>query len=363
MKKLLSVFFLFLTISGFSQSLATYNFTGATGDQPSQPVTSTNTNITASDITRGSSLTANPGANSFNSKGWVGASLDPTKYYEFTLTPNSGYIIRPSSLSLIVQRSSTGPTNYSLTASVGGGAETTLSSDVLTGTSNITINPSTTISTPQSIRFRLYAWGASSSAGTLRLNNTVTVFGSAPLPVKLLSFTGESANKAVVLNWATAWEEKNEGFDILKGSSATSLESVGFVAGKTTTQELSSYSFTDTDVKDGQVYYYQLRQKDVGGGSELSKIIAVRARSGAEESASVVYPNPNRGSFSVSARDISAVSLFNSAGIEIPVSSSKVAGAGTMTIEATTPLPTGMYHLRLQAADGTYKQSIKVIVQ
>ena len=183
------------------------------------------------------------------------------------------------------------------------------------------------------------------------------------LPVKLTSFTGQSANKAVVLNWATAWEEKNEGFDILKGSSATSLEAVGFVAGKTTTQELSTYSFTDTDVKDGQVYYYQLRQKDIGGGSELSKIIAVRVRSGSEESAPMVYPNPNRGSFSVSANDVSAISLFNSSGVEIPVISSQTPGASTISVDVKTPLPTGVYHLRIQAADGTYKQSVKVVVQ
>ena len=34
-----------------------------------------------------------------------------------------------------------------------------------------------------------------------------------------------------------------------------------------------------------------------------------------------------------------------------------------MSVDVKTPLPTGVYHLRLQATDGTYKQSVKVVVQ
>ncbi|GAB4033199.1 DUF5689 domain-containing protein [Spirosoma jeollabukense] len=186
-----------------------------------------------------------------------------------------------------------------------------------------------------------------------------------PLPVNFISFTGQAKEKAISLNWVTAWEDKNEGFDVLKGDNAAGFEKVGYVAGHATTTNQSVYEFSDSDVKEGQLYYYRLKQKDVDGTATLSKIIAVRAGASADAMVPVVYPNPNPGSFTLSAKnlDVASIKLYNALGAEVPVSTSKDQGAGSFVIQATNPLPAGLYYLRIQAVDGTYKQSVNVLVR
>ena len=187
---------------------------------------------------------------------------------------------------------------------------------------------------------------------------------SNPAPVKLLSFTGQSKENAIALNWVTASEEKNEGFDILKSTSATSLEKVGFLAGHGTTASQSVYEFPDTDVQAGQLYYYQLKQRDIGGNTTLSNIIAVRA-SQIDDSAPVVYPNPSNGNFTLKLKDAqnTAVKLYNLTGLEMPASSwSKTVGSDTISISPKVSLPAGMYYLQTQSVDGSYKKTIKIAI-
>ncbi|GAB4030742.1 hypothetical protein GCM10028809_24630 [Spirosoma gilvum] len=344
--------------------VATYNFSAAAGNQTSQPVASKDANITASDVVRGTGITATAGAGSINATGWNSVSQDVNDYYEFTLTPNSGYQLDITGIALSARRSATGPVNYLLSYSIAG-SETTITTGTLSTTTSTSLSPVFSLKTPQAVRFRIYAWGASAAGGTFRLDNTLTVIGSAPLPVKLVSFTGQSSDNAVLLNWATSWEEKNEGFDILKGQIPTSLEKIGFIEGHTTTQEVSDYSFTDHEVQAGEVYYYQLRQRDSGGGSELSKIIAVRADIGDEAIDASVYPNPNQGSFTVLStnQDLSAVGLFDPLGNAVPVTIRKSERPTSVSVNSTGYLAPGVYFLRLQDSNGIKRQSLKVIVE
>ncbi|MVM40474.1 T9SS type A sorting domain-containing protein [Spirosoma sp. HMF3257] len=366
MKKLLLVLLELYSLTSFAQ-VETYTFSSSDpGNQASKAVTSKDANITSSDITRGAGITPASATSSINASGWISTTQDANDYYEFTLTPNSGYQLNLTGLSLTERRSNSGPTNYLIAYSIGGGAEVPVSTGTLSGTVDAAISTSFSVHTAQPIRFRIYAWGASSAAGTLRLDQSLTVNGAAPLPVKLISFTGQSSNKSVILNWATSWEEKNEGFEILRSTTATSFEKIGFVKGQATTQGLSVYSFTDTNVDESsQLYYYQLRQRDTGGGSELSNIIAVRVQPGSDERTAFVYPNPNQGSFILSANDLAAsiITLYNPSGIEVPLTIDRNQGRAKLSIVAGEPIPTGMYLLTLLSSDGVYKQSFKVIVQ
>lgn len=211
------------------------------------------------------------------------------------------------------------------------------------------------------LTFRFYPYGtqradltatAAAASGTFRLDD-VTLNGTSPLPVNFVSFTGKLANNAVKLNWVTAWEKSNQGFDIQKGLNAESFETVGFVGGNNSTQSQSVYGFTDTDVLPETVYYYRLKQKDLDGRFELSKIIAVRASAGDQKGELAVFPNPNNGSFSLSATDSKAVNvrLFTVSGTEVPITTNQVDSGGSLGISAKNTLPTGLYFLNVKAAD------------
>ncbi len=71
--------------------------------------------------------------------------------------------------------------------------------------------------------------------------------------VELVSFNATQLDDNVQLNWTTATETNNSGFEILKQKSGVSSqesewETIGFIPGFGTTTEPKSYSFTDEDV-------------------------------------------------------------------------------------------------------------------
>lgn len=115
--------------------------------------------------------------------GFNSATLNTAKYFEFTITPNSNYAMSLSTISFFEQKSGTGPSNWVLRSSLDGYASN------LNGASAGTTSASFS-ATPQSIdlglelqnittavTFRLYAYGATSSSGTWRLDD-LTIEGN-----------------------------------------------------------------------------------------------------------------------------------------------------------------------------------------
>ena len=202
------------------------------------------------------------------------------------------------------------------------------------------------------------------TTGTWRFD-MVTVLGDAPLPVNLVSFTGKSGNKEVLLNWVTAWERQNEGFNIQKSTNGQSFESIGFVPGNTTTQLQSVYEFRDADVMPGTLYYYRLKQNDIGGGFALSKIIAIRANAGEAEPELLAYPNPSRGSFTLSGQqqaEAATVKLYTATGVEMPIRTLQTGNSKTLDITTTPGLAPGLYYLKVNAVDGSKPKLLKVLI-
>ena len=68
------------------------------------------------------------------------------------------------------------------------------------------------------------------------------------VPVELTSFSANVNNNLVTLNWSTATELNNSGFEIERKSQNTEWTRIGFVAGSGTTTESRSYSFVDNSV-------------------------------------------------------------------------------------------------------------------
>ncbi|GAB3952497.1 hypothetical protein GCM10028805_34650 [Spirosoma harenae] len=358
MRTLLTSILLLFTLPSVAQ-IVTYNFAGAPGSQVSQPAASNDPSLTASAIRRGSGIVEIAGTGSINSRNWNRLSQDASDYYEFTLNPTSGHQLNITHLDFFINKSATGPNNYLVAYSIGGGPETTASSGTIP-TANVdqSVGITLSINTPQPVRFRIYAWGATNVLGTLKLTNTLTVTGAAPLPVGLISFTAIPTDQAIVLNWSTSWEDKNEGFDILKGQTPNSLERIAFVRGNNTTQATSFYSFTDSAVQAGQLYYYQLKQRDIGGRSTPSNLIGARANTGVDERKPTVYPNPNPGNFTLSANDlaVSDIRLYNITGTEIPLHIVKNQTANSYSIKLLSSVLPGLYYLKLGAtSDRTFK--------
>lgn len=94
-----------------------------------------------------------------------------------------------------------------------------------------------------------------------------------PLPVELMSFEAEKKNgNQAKLTWQTAWEEDNDGFEIVQGKDPRSFISVGWVDGANAP---ASYEY-QTELFEGD-NYFMLIQKDFDGTISESDIVVVRS--------------------------------------------------------------------------------------
>lgn len=116
----------------------------------------------------------------------------------------------------------------------------------------------------------------------------------AVIPVELTSFTSEIKGNKVVLNWETASENNNQGFEIER-KVGSAWSKIGFVKGNGTTTEISKYSYTDNPKAiglNGKVSY-RLKQIDFNGQHTYTRDVEVDLSSIVDNySLSQNYPNP-----------------------------------------------------------------------
>jgi hypothetical protein len=95
------------------------------------------------------------------------------------------------------------------------------------------------------------------------------------VPVELSSFSANVDDDKIILNWITATETNNRGFEIERKFKNNEWEKISFVDGKGTTTETQSYSFTDDyeNISYSGRVLYRLKQIDFDGSFEHSKII------------------------------------------------------------------------------------------
>lgn len=121
------------------------------------------------------------------------------------------------------------------------------------------------------------------------------------LPVKWLDFTARLKDeREVILNWSTASETNNSYFTIERAGDNLDWSQIGKVKGNGTTNTISSYQFSDTTFNPGlDMLLYRLKQVDVDGKYEYSKLVWVDLKRNKAEIPFMVYPNPNEGVFTV----------------------------------------------------------------
>jgi photosystem II stability/assembly factor-like uncharacterized protein len=189
------------------------------------------------------------------------------------------------------------------------------------------------------------------------------------VPVELFSFTATANTKEVILNWSTATETNNSGFEIHKKESVVRSqesvwENIGFVPGPGTTTETQHYSFTDNDIKPGK-YQYKLKQIDYNGTFEYSQIVDVEIPFVNEFSLSQNYPNPFNPrtslQYAIGSRQFVTLKVYDLLGREIVtlVNEEKPAGEDEVEFNAA-PLPTGIYFYRLSA--GNFIETKKMVL-
>ncbi|GAB5520268.1 MAG: hypothetical protein RhofKO_25190 [Rhodothermales bacterium] len=115
--------------------------------------------------------------------------------------------------------------------------------------------------------------------------------GNCVLPVELVSFDALQTDGVVVLQWATATETNNAGFEIEYAYAGEAFEQVGFVPGAGTTLQTQTYEHRLSDLEPG-TYQFRLRQIDFDGAFEYSLIAETTIELAEAFHLTEAYPNP-----------------------------------------------------------------------
>ena len=111
------------------------------------------------------------------------------------------------------------------------------------------------------------------------------------IPVELLSFSASRVSSGVELNWSTATELNNDGFEIQKKTDNGEFIAIGFVKGQGTSTQKKDYNFIDKNTDLGK-NLYRLKQIDFNGNYEYSNELEVDFSAITTYSLEQNYPNP-----------------------------------------------------------------------
>src|SRR5574338_195034 len=192
---------------------------------------------------------------------------------------------------------------------------------------------------------------------------------SSIIPVELIAFTSAINENNVILNWLTATETNNSGFEIQR-SNASGIEShdvwekIGFASDYGTSIEPHAYHFTDENLTSG-LYNYRLKQIDFDGSYNYSNVLNVQMRTPEKFELMQNYPNPFNPAtvirYNIPVTGKVTVKVYDVIGNEIAklVDEEKPAGNHEITFDASN-LSSGIYFYKLQT--GSFIQSKKMIL-
>jgi Secretion system C-terminal sorting domain len=103
----------------------------------------------------------------------------------------------------------------------------------------------------------------------------LAITGTGTLAVKITVFTATKNNKEVVLNWQTATEVNNKGFEIQRSADGIHWNKIGFVNGSTNSFVQQSYQFNDARPLPGP-NFYRLAQIDIDNKATYSPVVLVK---------------------------------------------------------------------------------------
>lgn len=212
-----------------------------------------------------------------------------------------------------------------------------------------------------------------SEADWAKVSNAIAnTFASDPLPVELVSFTALFNNETIILNWKTATEINNYGFEVVRkvGSSQVTVgseewEVVGFVEGNGNSNSINYYEFIDPNISGG-IYYYRLKQIDTDGIFEYSNIISVNTEKQNFLPNDLIlnqnYPNPFNPvtliKYSIPSDGLISLKIYDSLGREASVLENVYKTKGNYEIEwNASEFSSGTYYIRLNILSEERKES------
>lgn len=212
----------------------------------------------------------------------------------------------------------------------------------------------TTGSDPANIGGVYIRQGTASSAPNLIIDGIrIGTTWADVVPVELSSFSASTTGNNAILNWSTATELNNFGFEVQRSVAGSEFVTVGFVNGNGTTTEAKTYRFVDANLISGN-YSYRLKQVDYNGTFAYSEVVNVDVNAPVQFELSQNYPNPFNPSttinFSIPQSSNVTLKVFNTLGQEVKtlINQNMESGAHSISFDASE-LNSGIYFYKLDA--------------
>jgi Secretion system C-terminal sorting domain/Right handed beta helix region len=185
----------------------------------------------------------------------------------------------------------------------------------------------------------------------------VTLIGNM-LPVEMVSFKAEALGNGVQLQWSTATEVNNYGFEVERRtisdqpSAISTWQMLGFVKGNGTSNVPQSYRFSDATVSSG-TYGYRLKQIDNDGAFKYSFEAQVTIAVPTTFALYQNYPNPFNPTttieFAVPEQEKVSLVVYNLLGQKVGTifNEEPEAGVHYKVIFDAESLPSGIYMYQL----------------
>ena len=185
------------------------------------------------------------------------------------------------------------------------------------------------------------------------------------IPVELVSYSAVVINDNVTLNWSTATETNNQGFEVQRKAEASEFEKVGYVAGFGTTTEPKTYTYSDEKVSSGS-YTYRLKQIDFDGSYEYSPEVEVDVTTPVEYALEQNYPNPFNPSttikYSIPEDGFVTLAVYNLLGEEVATLVNSIQKAGRYEVGFDgSELSSGVYIYRIETTNFTSSKKLMLM--
>lgn len=217
-----------------------------------------------------------------------------------------------------------------------------------------TVSANTTSYTDTTVTYLTYIYrlSAFNAFGQSAYSDTSQVV----VPVELTSFNASSIDGGVLLEWTTATEINNLGFEIQRNM-ANGWGTIGFVEGRGTTSEITNYQFFNdlSEFNSPEKLMYRLKQIDFNGTYSYSNTVEVEFLV-EKYSLSQNYPNPFNPStiisFTLARSSFVTLKIYNILGNEVTTLVNEVIPGGNHQIEFdASGLSSGVYLYTITAGD------------
>ncbi len=184
------------------------------------------------------------------------------------------------------------------------------------------------------------------------------------LPVDLSDFVAKPTERSIMLNWQTASETNNAGFNIERSSDGENFERLSFVEGNGTSEIAHDYQFEDITAKKGQLYYYRLKQIDYSTQFSYSEVLSASIKS--EIEIGEIYPNPSsigivNLDFNTSSEDRWNIAVFDVAGKQLLSELRTIEDGFSVQNFDLSTLSAGIYFIKID--NGNQNVYKKVVIE